>query len=91
MEGQEGLIVIVETKHYVRAFKKLPQNIQILAQEKIDLFRYYPTHAGLRVHKLEGAFDGFQAFWVNYNYRILYAWNDGVAVLYDIGTHKIYE
>lgn len=91
MEGKEGFIFVVETKMYLRSFKKLPDEIQMQARAKIDLFKKYPTHAGLHVHRLNGKHQNKWSFWVNFEYRVIFLVFDGWVALYDIGTHGVYK
>lgn len=83
---------VVFTPTFVRKFKKLPHSLQEEANEKISLFRNNPDHPTLRTHKLKGQLSGFLSFSVNYEYRILFVYDDKKTVaLLGIGTHKIYE
>lgn len=92
MEGKEGdLIIVAETRHFVRSFKKLSAYTRQQALIKIDLFKKFPTHAGLRIHKLNGRMRGWNAFWVTYDCRIIFHRTDRAVVFLDIGRHDIYD
>lgn len=90
-EGKGRAILIIETKKYFRSFKKLPQHIQSLARSKIDLFMHYPNHVGLHVHKLHGSYNEEWSFRINFEIRVIFRWDGNNAMLFDIGTHDIYD
>jgi len=77
---------------FIRQYKKLPDEIKILAKEKEIIFRSNPHDQRLRTHKLSGRLSGFYAFSVNYSYRVIFEFAaDGVVEFYEIGDHDIYE
>ena len=79
-----------------RAFKRRIRNDAAL-QEKIfdalDRLVSDPYSPDLRTHKLLGQLDGLWACWVEYDCRIIFAFEadpqeiDELIVLIDIGTH----
>jgi plasmid maintenance system killer protein len=76
----------------VRQFKKLPKPIQEVALDKISIFKADPFHPSLKTHKLKGELDGLWSFWINFKYRALFKFSDsGVAKVYQIGDHGIYD
>lgn len=90
MQHKEGVDFIYDP-HFLRSYKKLLPLIQKLALEKIKLFKQYPGHVGLHVHKLEGRHHNRWAFWVNYEYRVIFLQAEKIIIFYDIGTHEIYK
>ena len=80
------------TPHFLRAFHKLPRNVQSLAKKKDGWFRVNPFDSRLRTHKLKGELNGVWAYSVNRDYRVLFRFLNGSEVVYyDIGTHDIYK
>ena len=77
---------------FARQYKKLPKDIQELAERRERMFRKNPFDPRLKTHKLLGVFEGYYAFSVNFSYRIIFKFADKKTVwFYQIGTHDIYE
>ena len=84
---------IIITPRFRKLFKKLPQELQEEAKEKIRLFQDRSSHEQLKVHKLKGRLAGQYSFSVNYSYRIVFVFekHEDAAVLYAIGDHDVYK
>lgn len=80
------------TRQFIRQFRKLPQNLQEEALEKIEQFRVLKNHEQLRVHKLHGRLAGHYSFSINYRYRIVFSWEkkSTSAIFVAIGDHAVY-
>ncbi len=77
---------------FKKSFRKIPKPIQDLATRKDQWFRDDAFDARLKTHKLKGVLEGYWAYSVNYQYRILFRFINLTEVLYyDIGTHEIYR
>ncbi len=77
---------------FARQYKKLPDNIKDLAEEKEKIFRQDPFDKRLKTHKLRGELKGYLSFSINYNYRIIFDFVDDKTVrFYSVGNHDIYE
>ena len=75
-----------------KSFQKLPAHIQDLAIKKDRMFRQNAFTVSLRTHKLKGPLDGYWAYSVNLEYRVLFRFiNNHEVLYYDIGTHEIYH
>lgn len=62
------------------------------AEKKTDIFLKDPFDQRLKTHKLSGALEGFLAFAVNQEYRIIFDFDAKRNVrFYQIGTHDIYD
>jgi len=86
------VIKIYPTRHFIRAYKSLPDKIKISAGKKEKIFKNNPFDPRLKTHKLKGRFKGCWAYSVSYQYRILFRFVDDETVLYyDIDTHDIYK
>lgn len=77
---------------FVRDFKKLSDEIQGEAFEKIERFKDDENHSKLKVHKLNGKLKNSYSFSVNYSHRIVFEYEEkNVVVFLAIGTHDIYR
>ena len=80
------------TSEFNKSFKKLPVNIQDLADKKDQWFRQNAFDPRLDTHKLKGELREYWAYSINRKYRILFSFiNSNEAIYYDIGTHDIYK
>ena len=79
---------------FIRMLKALPQELQIEALEKIELFQNRKHHNMLKVHKLKGRLAGRYSFSVNFRTRIVFQFanirGERVAHLLAIGDHNVY-
>lgn len=77
---------------FKREYRKLPKDVQELAEKKERLFRKDPFGPQLKTHKLHGVLKGFWAFSINDRYRIIFDFEDkNIARFYSVGDHEIYE
>lgn len=77
---------------FERQYKKLPSEIQDLAETKETIFRKTPFDPSLRTHKLHGAFKDYWAFWIDHSHRIIFKFEDKNTIrFYSIGKHDIYD
>ncbi|MFH1656733.1 MAG: plasmid stabilization protein [Candidatus Nealsonbacteria bacterium] len=80
------------SSYFENKFRKLPKDIQKIAQRKILLFEENFLHPSLNVHKLKGALSHFWAFSITKNYRVLFRFlKNNEIIYYDIDTHNIYR
>ena len=83
---------ILYLPRFEREYKKLPVDIQRLAEAKEKIFRKNPFNRQLKTHKLHGELLEFWAFSVNYSYRVIFDFHDERTVrFYSIGNHDVYE
>lgn len=76
---------------FVRQYKKFPNELQTEVKEKIALFQEDPNHTFLKTHKLKGKLSGCFSFSVNYDYRIIFQYEEDSVVLLTVGNHSIYK
>lgn len=77
---------------FLRQFKRLSKETKESALKCEKLFRVNPFDPKLKTHKLQGRLNGFCAFSINYQYRIIFDFaDDGIVRFYSIGSHKIYD
>ncbi len=84
-------MVIFYYSKFRQQFKKLPEEIKLLAEKKEEIFRKNPFDPKLKTHKLHGELSEFWAFSINYQYRIIFDFiNEDKIRFYSIGAHDIY-
>lgn len=83
---------IIYSPRFNREYKKLPNKIKNLIEEKEQIFCKDPFNKKLKAHKLSGKFKGLWSFSVDYQYRIIFEFtNKSVIYLHSVGTHRIYQ
>lgn len=83
---------ILYSPRFAKEYKKLPLKIKILAEDKEGTFRNNPFDPSLKTHKLSGKLKDFYSFSINYQYRIVFHFQEGEKIVFDIiGTHEIYR
>ena len=97
---EEGFSGVTEKNSYVAQGFEYLQKSDIanalrsfdLAIKKDRMFRQNAFTVSLRTHKLKGPLDGYWAYSVNLEYRVLFRFiNNHEVLYYDIGTHEIYH
>ena len=77
---------------FAREYKKLPSNIQDLAEKREKIFSKDPFDPRLKTHRLHGPLHGFWSFSIDYKNRIIFDFVDHNTVrFYSIGDHDIYD
>jgi addiction module RelE/StbE family toxin len=85
-------VQIKYSRKFVTEYKKLPQSIKALAEEKEKVFKKNPFDPKLKTHKLTGRLKGRWAFSVNYKYRIIIFFeSESIFWFLSVGTHNIYK
>jgi len=80
-------MIVHKTPAFDRKFKKLNAFFEV-----IKLFCYDPFLPKLKTHKLKGKWTSFHSFRINYSDRcIFYFLTANEIILYDIGSHEIYN
>lgn len=79
---------LITTKHFDKAFEKLPGSIQDTAFDKLELLMKDPKHPSLRVKRVKGTSYVWEMS-VNMSYRITFQVEEKEIVLRKIGTHAI--
>ncbi|MDP3962305.1 MAG: type II toxin-antitoxin system mRNA interferase toxin, RelE/StbE family [bacterium] len=84
---------IAYSAKFIKQYRKMSGEIKGVAEKKENIFRSNPFDPSLKTHKLNGRFEGFWAFSINYKYRIVFDFEEnGKDVRFHIiGTHDIYE
>ena len=83
---------IIYSPRFFKEYKKLPLKIKSLAEKKEELFRNNLNHPSLKTHKLIGKLNDFYTFSINYQYRIVFHYENKTTIAFDnIGTHRIYK
>ncbi len=80
------------TPKFIKSYRRLPDKIKILAEKKEKIFRINPHDSRLKTHPLQGELEGRWSFSVNYQYRIVFSFQNNEKVLFSaIGTHEVYK
>lgn len=84
---------IIYTSKFEREYKKLPEQIKILAEEKEKIFRNNPLNPRLKTHKLHGKFKEFWSFSVDFKYRIVFeiSKDKKTSYFHSVSNHDIYK
>lgn len=83
---------IIYTPKFVKTYRKLPLRIKLLCEKKEKIFVKDPHDSRLKTHPLGGELAGRWSFWVNYEYRVVFRFEDKSSVLFlVVGTHEIYK
>ncbi len=83
---------ILYSSKFDRSYKKLPNKIKKIAEEKENIFRQNPFDKKLKTHKLSGKFRDFWSFSIDYKYRIVFEFaNNNIVYFHSIGSHNIYQ
>jgi mRNA interferase YafQ len=75
------------TPRFGRRARKLTALQQALLRAALRRFAADPRDPVLRTHRLRGDLDGFWAFSVDDDLRVLFRWDAAVATLVTIGSH----
>ena len=78
------------SKTFAKEYHRIPQEIQERFDEKIELFVENSRHPSLRVKKMSGTENIWEAS-ININYRWTFEWGNDLVRLRHIGTHDILQ
>ncbi len=83
---------IYYSSKFAKEYRKLPKEIKVKAEKREKIFRKDPFDPRLKTHKLKGILEGYLAFSIDYQYRIVFEFRDENTVwFHSVGTHEIYE
>ena len=75
------------TPRFERRTRKLTALQRAMLRAALRRFAVDPRDPVLRTHRLQGELDGYWAFAVDDDLRVLFRWDDDLATLVTIGTH----
>lgn len=75
------------TPRFQRRARKLTPLQRALLRAALRRFAKDPRDPVLRTHRLRGELDGYWAFAVDDDLRVLFRWDDDLATLVTVGTH----
>lgn len=91
MEEKEGVTIIYSSR-FLRSLKKASPELRKKIDERMVLFKQYPSHATLHVHRLTGSLSGYSAFSVTHNFRVIFKYVDPHSVWIETsGNHDLYD
>ncbi len=81
---------VAYSKSFKKDFAKMQKKVQEQFFERLSLYLENPQHPLLRVHSLNGVYQGYQSFNVTADIRVIFTFRDNGDVLYIdmIGTHS---
>jgi len=83
---------ILYSSQFEKSFKKIPENIAQLFNDKQSFFILNSFNPILKTHKLKGRLKEYYSFSVNLEYRVIFKMISNEKILFlDIGTHEIYK
>ncbi|MBI5077810.1 MAG: type II toxin-antitoxin system mRNA interferase toxin, RelE/StbE family [Candidatus Yonathbacteria bacterium] len=83
---------IYYSPNFARQYKKLSQEVKLVAEKRERVFRKDWKDPILATHKLKGKFAGFWAFSIDNRHRIIFDLVDEKTVhFHTIGDHGIYK
>lgn len=84
---------ILYSSKFAREYRKLPNEIKDIAQQREGIFRNNPFNESLKTHKLKGKFKDFYSFSIGHKYRIIFEFSKDkqIAYFYFVGNHDIYQ
>lgn len=78
---------LTASSRFMRRAGKLREPQSTMLRAALRRFAADPQDALLRTHKLKGELDGYWAFSVDDNLRVLFRWAGDEAFLVHLGTH----
>jgi mRNA interferase YafQ len=75
------------SSRFLRRSKKIREPQALMLRAALRRFAADPRDPLLRTHKLKGELDGYWAFSVDDDLRVLFRWDADVVLLVNIGTH----
>jgi mRNA-degrading endonuclease YafQ of YafQ-DinJ toxin-antitoxin module len=74
------------SNRFKKDYKKLPDNIKKILQEKLNLMAQNPFHPSLRTKKIRGKSDIFECS-INMSIRMTWQYQDKKIFLRTVGPH----
>jgi len=82
---------IIYSPEFLRRYERLPDDVKEKAEQCEEVFRKNPFDKRLKNHKLQGKWNGFRAFSVDFKHRIIFKFEvNDVVRFYSVGGHAIY-
>jgi addiction module RelE/StbE family toxin len=76
-------------KHFKKAYQKLPSNLQVTVDAKLELFYKEPFAVELNNHQLKGRYENYRSINITGDYRAVYKLLSEKEVIFvKIGTHS---
>ncbi len=81
----------LSTARFLRSLKKCDDAVQDDGIAAVKLFEKGNNNEVLKLHKLHGKFKSWQAFSVNFTYRVIVKIEKNTTYYLDVGTHDVYK
>ncbi len=86
------MLRIFYSSKFEREYRRIPERIKEIAEEKEWIFRADPHDPRLHTHQLSGRLKRHHAFSINQKYRIIFEFATRETIwFHSIGDHSIYE
>ena len=86
------MVTIAFSPKFKRQYKKLSEQVKIVAKDKILVFKINCFDPQLKTHKLNGRLKDLWSFWITHKDRVIFSFEDNDMVhFHAIGDHDIYE
>ena len=79
---------IVFNASFRKAYRKAPFKTQQAFSRRLRLFKENSNYPLLRDHQLTGKLEGYRAFSITGDIRVIYYIHQNTAYFIDIGTHN---
>lgn len=77
------------SSRFKRSFKKLDKQLQVIAWEKLEIFKQDHNDPRLRTHKLPPT--EYYAFSITYKIRVIFLISSETIILVNVGDHSLYQ
>jgi len=82
-------MTIEYSSRFKRSFKKLDRQLQLIAWQKLELFKQNQNDPRLKTHKLQHT--KYYAFSITYKIRIIFLPLPEAIILVNVGNHSLYQ
>ena len=82
-------MTIQYSSKFKKQYKKLPKKIQTRFESRLRLFVKSPTNPQLRIHPLQGKYNGYWSMNITGDFRAIYLKRGNEIIIFAlIGTHS---
>lgn len=82
---------IYHSRKFAKRYKKLPNEIKLLAEKREEVFRKDPFDPRLKTHKLKGELSDYYSFSISCHFRIVFHFEKKDIIFDTVGTHEVYS
>jgi len=83
---------IFYSSKFKRSFRKLPKELAMVIDERINIFSDKPFDNRLKTHRLGDRLKGLWSFSITHKHRIIFEFNKkGNIYFHSVGVHTVYQ